>query len=737
MPALVLLVGAVATVLTAVQLLDANAARDASRLRLEANQAVSALKQRMEGHSALLRGTAGLFAGSDDVTADEFAAFVGRLGLGSRYPGVLGIGYTVRVTGEPAREALETRMKDAGVAGFHVWPAGPRPTYTSIVYLSPLTAANAAAIGYDMFSDPSRREAMTQAQATGDLAMSGPVTLVQDSAARAQPGVLMFLPVSAPDGRGGRSQGFVYSPLRAGDLLRPVFPASADRLVDIAVYDGAPSARSLLFETAPAGAVPSRLTAGRVVGVAGRPWTVVVRTRPAFEAGSNRSLAYWTGGLGLAVTLALTFAVLMQARAALLAEAARSELREANAGLEGRVEARTAELRGEMVRREAAENQVRQMQKMEAIGQLTGGIAHDFNNMLAIVVGSLDMAKRRLSDGEDPRVGRYIDNAAEGAQRAAALTARLLAFARRQKLNPEPLDVNDLVGGMTQLLGRSLGERTEIATSLADGLWPVHADAAELENAVLNLAVNARDAMPDGGRLTLETFNVTAPDEGDPGGPAAGDHVAIRIRDTGVGMAPDVIERVFEPFFTTKEVGKGTGLGLSQVYGFVSQSGGQVTVRSEVGRGSTVAIYLPRWTGAVAVRAASAVEGPLPRARHGEAVLVVEDEPDVRRLSVDTLRDLGYAVAEASDADEALRWLSGRPAADLLFTDIVMPGMDGLQLATAARVAMPALKVLYTTGYARDARAIESVQAAVLPKPFTVEQLARRVRQALDEGHAA
>jgi len=378
------------------------------------------------------------------------------------------------------------------------------------------------------------------------------------------------------------------------------------------------------------------------------------------------------------------------------------------------------------------------MQKMEAIGQLTGGIAHDFNNMLAIVVGSLDMAKRRLTGGEDPRIERYIDNAGEGARRAALLTGRLLAFARRQQLNPEPLDVNRLMGGMTELFHRSLGEQVQVETSLAVDLWPVHADTAELENALLNLAVNARDAMPDGGRLMLETANVTAPVADDPGAPPTGDYVVIRISDTGVGMAPSVIERAFEPFYTTKEVGRGTGLGLSQVYGFVSQSGGRVTIRSEPGQETTVAIYLARWMGAVAEpSAAPAEERALPRARDGEAVLVVEDEPDVRRLSVETLRELGYAVAEASDADEALRWLSGRSRVNLLFTDIVMPGMNGLQLAEQARAAMPTLKVLYTTGYARDASGAESVRSALLPKPFTIEQLAGRVREALDEERTA
>ncbi len=738
---MVLLVGAVATLLTAIQLRDANHARDASRLRLEANQAVAALEERLEGHSALLRGVVGLFAASDNVTAAEFSAYVERLGLGTRYPGVLGIGYSVWLPDASVRAELEAEMRGRGQPDFRIWPAGGRAPYSAIVYLSP-ARPNVRAFGYDMFSESTRREAMQRAAASGDLALSGPVRLVQEPGARDQPGVLMFLPVTRLDARGGAPlKGFVYSPLRAGDLLQTVFPARPDRLVDISVYDGAARPENLLFETAAPSSTPDIL---RAVPVAGRTWILAIRTRPAFDAGSNGSLVYWTAGLGAAITLALTFAVLMQARAALLAERARMELREVNAGLEDRVQQRTgelanavAELRDEMARRETAEGQVRQMQKMEAIGQLTGGIAHDFNNMLAIVIGSLDMARRRLTGSEDPRVARYLDNAAEGATRAATLTGRLLAFARRQRLNPEPLDVNDLVGGMTELLRRSLGERVEIETTFAEELWPVRADAAELENALLNLAVNARDAMPDGGRLTVSTSNVNDPVADDPASPLPGEFVAIRIADTGAGMAPEVIERAFEPFFTTKEVGKGSGLGLSQVYGFVNQSGGAVTIRSAAGEGATVTIYLPRWAGELAPKAPALADGPLPRARRGEAVLVVEDEPEVRRLSVESLRELGYDVTEASDADQALQRLAEAPAADLLFTDIVMPGMNGVQLAKRAREAKPALKVLYTTGYARDVSGADSVQAALLPKPFTIAQLAHRVRQALDEGRAA
>jgi len=288
-PALVLLVGAVATLLTALQLRDANDARDASRLRLEANQAVAALEERLEGHSALLRGLAGLFAASDDVTAAEFAAYVERLGLGTRYPGVLGIGYSTWLPDAEARTRLEAALRGEGRPSFRVWPAGGRPPYTAIVYLSP-ERPNAPALGYDMFSEATRREAMQRAVAVGDLAMSGPVTLVQGAGARRQRGVLMFLPVTEPDGRGGSElRGFVYSPLRAGDLLQTVFPARPDRLVDVSVYDGAARPENLLFGTAASAAGPEVL---RAVPVAGRTWTLAIRTRPAFDAASNRSLVY-------------------------------------------------------------------------------------------------------------------------------------------------------------------------------------------------------------------------------------------------------------------------------------------------------------------------------------------------------------------------------------------------------------------------------------------------------------
>lgn len=400
-----------------------------------------------------------------------------------------------------------------------------------------------------------------------------------------------------------------------------------------------------------------------------------------------------------------------------------------------------ASLQEEARNREAAETQVRQFQKMQAIGQLTGGIAHDFNNMLAIVIGSLDLAKRRLK--ADPvRAEGCIDNALEGANRAAQLTARLLAFSRQQPLDPKVLDVNKLVGGMSELLRRTIGENMRVETVLAGGLWRTFADPAQLENAIVNLCVNARDAMPDGGRLTIETANAHLDDDYAAANAdvQAGQYVMISVTDTGTGMPPEVVERAFDPFYTTKGVGRGTGLGLSQVHGFVKQSQGHVKIYSEPGVGTSIKIYLPRNMGELEAQdSQQRPVGELPHGSTDEIVLVVEDDERVRHLSVDALRELGYTVVQAADAGQAMTVLTLQPRIDLLFTDVVMPDLDGRRLADRAREQRPGLKVLYTTGYTRNAivhNGMLDADVAFLPKPFTIEQLARKVRQVLD-GHAA
>jgi PAS domain S-box-containing protein len=424
-------------------------------------------------------------------------------------------------------------------------------------------------------------------------------------------------------------------------------------------------------------------------------------------------------------------------------KAAEAALQRLNESLEQRVAERTrdleeanATLRAQVQAREEAEAQLRQAQKMEAVGQLTGGIAHDFNNMLTVVIGSLDMARRRGRD-LDPKVASLIDYALEGANRAARLTARLLAFSRQQPLAPEPTDVNHLVLGMSELLRRTIGERHRIETHLPDGIWPIFADPHQLENAILNLAVNARDAMPEGGLLTIQTANV----EVDAAAAAAvadarpGAYVMVAVTDTGTGMPPEVLARAFDPFFTTKETGKGTGLGLSMVYGFVQQSRGHVRIESDEGRGTAVRLYLPRWAGQARGPSEREAQPPeVPGTSPEGTVLVVEDDPEVRRLSVQMLGDLGYRVIEATDPDVALGIVEREPGIRLLFTDVVMPDIDGRRLAELARKLRPELRVLLTTGYTRDLISIEDGAVpgiALLPKPFTLAQLAAKLRETL------
>jgi PAS domain S-box-containing protein len=414
---------------------------------------------------------------------------------------------------------------------------------------------------------------------------------------------------------------------------------------------------------------------------------------------------------------------------------AEETLRELTGTLERRVEE-------EVSARAQVEEALRQTQKMEAVGQLTGGIAHDFNNLLTVVTGNIDMATRALvAIGEpDPRAKRALDNALKGAERAAALTQRLLAFARRQPLAPKLIDVDRLVAGMSDLLKRSLGETVSLEVVTAPGLWRVEADPNQLESAILNLAVNARDAMPDGGSLVIETANARLDRKYAQAHAevAAGQYVVVAITDTGSGMSKETIERVFEPFFTTKEVGKGTGLGLSMVYGFVKQSGGHIKVYSEIDRGTTIKIYLPRVNAARVDDDDGGVSQGVERSQRQETILVVEDDDDVRAYTVEILRELGYRVLEAHDGASGLRLLERQDEPiDLLFTDVVMPGMSGAELAAAARQAQPDLPVLYTSGYTRNAivhggRLDPGVE--MISKPFTYSGLASKIRDVLEIG---
>lgn len=376
---------------------------------------------------------------------------------------------------------------------------------------------------------------------------------------------------------------------------------------------------------------------------------------------------------------------------------------------------------------------LRQSQKMEAVGQLTGGLAHDFNNLLAGISGSLEMMQNRMQQGRFNDVERYMAVAQGASKRAAALTHRLLAFSRRQTLDPKPTDVNRLVAGMQEMIQRTVGPGILVEVVGASGLWTALVDPPQLENALLNLCINARDAMPDGGRITVETANKWLDDRASRKlNMPEGQYLSLCVTDTGIGMTKDVIARVFEPFFTTKPIGEGTGLGLSMIYGFAQQSGGQVRIYSEVGQGSTVCIYLPRHYGEVAVDDPTAKLAVLPRSEQGETVLVVDDEPSVRMLVTDILGDLGYTAIEAGDSATGLKVLQSDVRIDLLVTDVGLPGgMNGRQMADAARVSRPDLKVLFVTGYAENALLGNGHLApgmAVLTKPFPIETMAVRIR---------
>jgi signal transduction histidine kinase len=460
-----------------------------------------------------------------------------------------------------------------------------------------------------------------------------------------------------------------------------------------------------------------------------------VYLRTEFEAESRRLARF--GIIALLTTMAAVMVAVLGI--------AHSTLTRTNAELEQRSLAladANLTLVKQIDEREKAEAALRQSQKMEAIGHLTGGVAHDFNNLLQIIMSSLGMLKRRatrwnLSDEALPEFHSFVEAADVGASRAAGLTRQLLAFARRQTLEPTKIDVNRLVAGMSELLRRTLGEAVSVETVQAGGLWPIFADANQLESALVNLAVNARDAMEGGGKLTIETANAFLDEnyvralQDVP----AGQYVLIAVTDTGNGMTKEVLASAFEPFFTTKDVGHGTGLGLSQVYGFVKQSGGHIKIYSELAEGTTVKLYLPRLVSPESESDYDFGELSPPKAARSELVLVVEDEEAVRGFTVEMLRELGYGVLEAENGHIALRLIETNPSIQLLFTDVGLPGgMNGRQLADEAARLRPAIKVLYTSGYTRNAIVHGGrldAGVALIGKPFTYAALAEKIREVL------
>ena len=729
LPILILLIGLMVTALTAWQLQQTDRQRSEARFGAVVERAVRGVKATYDIQLALLRGAAGLFNASGAVTREEFRAYVERLNLPRNYPNVLGIGFA---TYAATRNEVGRKVAQAGSfdgTTIRPWPAGTRDGYSAVLYLEPLHRGNQTALGFDMMSEAVRREAMIGARRSQQNRMSGRVLLVQDQDNRRRPGFLIYVPVMAGGSIApGEFGGWVYSPLRGRDLFAPLFAGAEFENVHVAIYDGAPRPENLLFANSdkPSGGDHA---AFRRLQIGGRNLTLQLESSPAFERRSPVRL--WLVVLLAGLTISMLMAALAWQTERLVSRVRSQVVRRTT-----QLNNSNARLREEIAARGQAEEQLFQAQKMEAVGQLTGGIAHDFNNMLAVVIGSLDFARHT---DDVSRLKRLNEQALKGATKAAELTQRLLAFSRRQTLIPAVVDANKLVGEMSELLRRTLGGAVRLETVLAGCLWRVFADPSQLESAILNLAVNARDAMPDNGQLTIETANCHLDERYAATHPnvAPGQYVLIAVSDTGEGMPPEVQARVLEPFFTTKEVGRGTGLGLSQVFGFVKQSGGHLNIYSEVGRGTTVKIYLPRHHGTApnTDNAPAAQLERLPRGRPDELILAVEDEEHVRLMSVGALRELGYTVIHAPDGAVALRMLDEHSGVRLVFTDLVMPEMDGIELAAAIREEYPEVRLLFTTGYARNAVSRDGRlkgNVDLISKPFTIAQLAGKVRQVLD-----
>lgn len=728
-PFVAVLIGLLTTAAVAMLVSRFENAESQARLDSIASRAASAIESRLLAQLTLLRGAAGLFTATDSVSEAAFKAYVTRLRLERYYPGVLGIGYAEFAPDAASADRLVDAARKEGHPNFRIWPAGQRNGYSVIRFLEPLNRRNQAALGFDMMSEPMRRAAMEAARMTGVSAMSGRVRLVQEIDPIKQPGFLLYVPLNDEQRAGSEFEGhygWVYSPLRAHDLFGAIFADRNLGAVAVEVFDERPSEDRLLYRSEVV-AKQSDDAVSRTLEIAGRRWVVRVSPLSTYDEGPEQALIWTIAVAGVVISLLIGGIVLQQATA--------------TARTEQEVRLRTEELQlsnsmllEEGQAREEAEAKVRQMQKVEAIGQLTGGIAHDFNNMLSIVLGNLDMAQRRIE--EPDRLRRALQHARAGAERAADLTRRLLAFGRQQTLSPDILDANELVSAMSELVRRTIGEQIELETLLEANLWPIRADASQLENAILNLAINARDAMPKGGLLTIRTANIRVDqDAAGADGLMLGEYVLIAVSDTGQGMTAEVADKAFDPFFTTKEVGKGTGLGLSQVFGYVKQSGGHIKLTSEIDRGTAIEIYLPRFHGSVHAAEQIVQENDAPPGSNGEFILVVEDEEEVRALSVEALRDLGFKVIEASDGREALERLKAHPEVQLLFTDVVMPGMNGQELAEAACARHPKLKVLFTTGYSRNSikqSGTHAGEVSLLQKPFTFSQLARKVRDTLD-----
>ena len=697
--------------------------RDAhSRFEIQVNGVHLDLTERLRAHEQVLRSGASAFYSWPSVTRENWRHFVDNLRIFEHYPGIQGLGF-VQVVSPAEMDAHLLKVRREGFPAYTIWPQSERSLYTSILYLEPFDWRNQRAFGFDMFTQPVRRDAMERARDTGRPSLSGMVNLVQETEEDIQAGFLLYLPVyltpspRTVEDRRRELVGYVYSPFRMGDFMRGLL-GERNREVALEIFDGEmTSENARMYSSLSPDDLPTHGTESFVKIVSlhlnGHTWTLRFSALPSL--GVDRVKPFIVLGAGVLVS-GLIWGIAW-----------------ALAKNRAKVAAANERLRMDIATREKVEAQLRQAQKMEAVGQLTGGVAHDFNNLLTVIIGSLDLSIEHACG--NPQLALRISQALAAAEKGAALTHRLLAFSRQQALQPTQTDLNQLVAGMVDLLRRTLGEHVEIKTELEQGLWLALADKSQVESALLNLAINSRAAMQHGGKLTVETANAcldveyaTRHAEVNPG-----DYVMLAVSDTGTGMPPEVVERACEPFFTTKSVGEGTGLGLSMIYGFAKQSGGHLKIHSELGHGATVRLYLPRAKTIQEVNSPRTTRNNYPGG--SETILVVEDDEAVRRLVVAQLRSLGYRALEATNGVSAVACLRSADTLDLLFTDIVMPGgMTGWRLAAEGRRLRPEMKVLFTSGYTQnsilpDGELMRDIH--LLSKPYKWSDLACKVKDAL------
>ncbi len=810
--------------------------------------------RRVAAYEQVLLGTRGFLSSSERVTRGEFGSYVASLQLEQLFPGIQGVALS-EIIPKGKLKAHVAAIRHLGFPGYNVRPQGQRDVYTAITLIEPFSEMNQRAFGYDMFSEPTRREAMERARDTGNAALSRKVTLVQEGDAEAQPGFLMYVPVyrkearlHSIEARRANIVSWVYAPFRMNDFMKGLGGERSPE-VQITIYDGEGfSPDRCIYGCSRIDSNTSIFKTTANLDIAGHTWTMDFGSAPGFDArmNSERPELIAISGTALSLLLALLVWLLTTGRnrAHALALDMTRQLKESEfrwkyalegAGdgvwdwtrednvaryskrwkemlgyeeaeiknepgewlhlihpddvgrvreiwgsfVEGKNQVYSAEFRmrckdgswkwihsrGAAVNRDGngrilraigthaditprkeaerlelerttalneARDSLRHAQKLEAVGKLTGGVAHDFNNVLQIMSGNIQLLQFMLAGKEE--VEKRLDSMLSAVDRGSKLSSQLLAFARRQPLQPTVINLHAILRNMDDLLHRALGPSIRLDVEASEGLWNVFADASQLENVILNLVINARDAMPEGGTLRIALNNATLRNKFDnlPQEVVEGDYVLLMVADSGTGMSPEILEQVFEPFFTTKPAGEGTGLGLSMAYGFVKQSGGHIQIESELGKGTTIRIYLPRSLHEEARKPETQV---VPVTGGNETILLVEDDIDVQTTVLGILKTLGYQVLTAENGERGLEIIKSGEKIDVLFTDVVMPGvLSAPELAKQARQILPDIAILFTSGYTRNAlitggRLEEGVQ--LLSKPYARDQLAEKIRHVL------